>query len=77
MRLGIGLAGVRQAQVICQPRPGYAARRSRDVFGRPGGKNAPAVWAAAGPHVDEVVSGGEQVEVMIDDGDRGSVSSSQ
>jgi hypothetical protein len=31
----------------------------------------PAVRAAARAHVDEVVGGGEQIQVMVDDDDRG------
>ncbi len=67
----MGLAGLRQAQVLGQPRAGHAARVPRDVLGRPGGEDVTAVRAAARAHVDEVVGGGEQVQVVIDDDDRG------
>src|SRR5579859_4319456 len=61
----------RQAQVPGQPRSGRAARGARDVLGCPCREDAPAVWAAARSHVDEVFSGGEQVQVVVDDDDRG------
>src|SRR5690348_48810 len=54
-----------------QPRPGDAVWGARDVFGGACREDAPAVWAAARSHVDEVVGGGEQVEVVVDDDDRG------
>ncbi len=61
VRQDIGLTGFSQAQVLGQPRPGRAARGTRDVLWLPRGEDVPAVRAAARAHVDEVVGGGEQV----------------
>src|SRR6266516_1509819 len=63
--------GLRQAQVLGQPRPGHAARGARNVLRRPRRNDVPAVRAAARAHVDQVVGGGEQVQVVVDDDDRG------
>src|SRR6516225_9206269 len=49
-----------------QPRPGRAARGSRDVRWLSGCEDVPAVRAAARAHVDEVVGGGEQVQVVVE-----------
>ena len=37
----------------------------------PGGQDVPAVGAAAGTHVNEVVGGVEQIQVVVDDDDGG------
>src|SRR5260370_20099838 len=71
VRRDTGLGGLRQAQVLGQPWPGRAARGARDVFRCPGREDVPAVRAAARAHVDEVVGGGEQVQVVVDDDDGG------
>lgn len=57
-------------QVLSQPWAGHAAWGMRYVLRRAHGDDAPALRAAAWPHVDEAVSGGEQVQVVIDDDDR-------
>ena len=67
---GSALAGPGQGQVLGQPRPGHAARGARDIRWRARGDDLPALGAAAWPHVDQVVSGGEQVQVVVDDDDR-------
>jgi uncharacterized membrane protein YbhN (UPF0104 family) len=60
-----------QAQVLGQPRSGHAAGRAGDVLGRARGDDVAALRAATRTHVDEVVRGGEQVQVVVDDDDRG------
>src|SRR5436190_617918 len=55
-------------------RPATARSRCRvtgDVLRRPRRDDVPAVRAAARAHVDQVVGGGEQVQVVVDDDDRG------
>jgi putative heme transporter len=61
----------RQAQVLGQPGAGDAVRGAGDVLGRARGHDVTALRAAARAHVDEVVRGGEQVQVVVDDDDRG------
>src|SRR6516225_7961610 len=53
------------------PWPGGAARSARDAPRRSRREDVPAVWAAARSHGDEMVGGGEQIEVVVDDDDRG------
>jgi hypothetical protein len=57
--------------VLGQPWAGHAARGTRNVFGRARREDEAAVRAAAWPHVDEVVGGGEQVQVVVDDDNGG------
>jgi hypothetical protein len=59
------------AQVLGQPWPGRAARGTRYVLRLPRREDAPAVRASARAHVDEVVGGGEQIQVVVDEDDRG------
>ncbi len=59
--------------MLGQPRPGDAARVARDVRWRASGDDVPAVGAAAWPHIDDVISGGEQIQVMVDDDRRSSL----
>ena len=59
-------ADCRLAEAVGQPRPGRAARVTRDIAGPPRRENTAAFWA----YVDEVVGRGEQVEVVVDDDDR-------
>jgi hypothetical protein len=56
--------------VLGQPRPGHAALVAHDVRWRASGDDVSAVGAAAWPHIDDVISAGEQIQVMVDDGDR-------
>src|SRR5580700_9718915 len=65
VRQDIRLAGFRQAQVLGQPGAGDAGRGAGDVLWLPRGEDVPAVRAAAGAHVDEVVGGGEQIQVVV------------
>ena len=60
----------RQAKVLGQPRPGHAARVTRDGTGLPRRENAAAFRAAARAYIDEIVGCPQQVEVVIDDDDR-------
>jgi len=57
--------------MLGQPWPGGAVPCARDVCRCPGREDVPAVRPAARPHVDEVVGGGEQVQVVVDDDDGG------
>jgi hypothetical protein len=77
VRQETGLAGLWQAQVLGQPRPGGAASGTRDVLRRFRRDDVLAVRAAARAHVDEVVGGGDQVQVVVDDDDRGPGTSSR
>src|SRR5579859_3660430 len=58
-------AALRRAQMLGQPGSGHAARVTRDVFRRTRRHDVPAARAAFRPHVDEVVRGGEQVQVVV------------
>ena len=57
--------------MLGQPGSSHAGRGAGDVRGRARGDDVATVWAATGSHVDEVVGGGEQVQVVVDDDDRG------
>jgi hypothetical protein len=54
-----------------QPGAGDAGRGAGDVFRGARRDDVASVRAAARAHVDEVVGRGEQVEVVVDDDDRG------
>ncbi len=63
--------GDRDAEVVGQPWSRHAFRGTGDVLGGPCRQDAPAVGATARAHIDDVVCGGKQVEIVVDDDDGG------
>ena len=57
--------------MLGQPGAGDAGRGAGDIFRGARRDDAAAVRAAAGAHVDEVIGRSEQVQVVVDDDDRG------
>ena len=57
--------------MLDEPGSGWAVRGARDVLRGAGREDVAAVRAAAWAHVDQVIGGGEQIQVVVDDDDRG------